>query len=184
MKKPEGYGQNNGGNYITVGGHKGVIKQAEETVSRNGNEMLIVHFDTDSEDTHPNYYLEKFKADDRPDKKWQGNMYIVPSNKYGAKTLEGMCTAVERSNPGFTCWDDNGNLKTAELKGKKVGIVFRAEEYRKSDGTIGSSTKAFRFCTYEKAYEQEEPKKKTLSPSEGFVSVEADSFAGEGLPFA
>lgn len=183
MKKPENYG-NNSGSYIAVGGHKGVVKQVDETVSRNGNEMLIVHFDTDSTDAQPNYYLEKYKADDRPNKKWQGNVYIVPSNKYGASTLEGLCTAIERSNPGFVCWDEHDELKVDELKGKKVGFVVREEEYLKSDGSIGVSRKPFRFCTYDKAEQQETPKKKTLPANVGFTAVEADSFMGEGLPFA
>lgn len=183
MKKPENYGQNSG-SYINVGGHYGCIKNVREYVSPKGNETLEVSIDTDSHDAQPNYYLEKYKADDRPNKKWQGSIYIVPSNKYGASTLEGLCTAIERSNPGFVCWDEHDELKVAELKGKKVGFVVREEEYRKQDGSIGVSRKPFRFCTYDKAEQQEMPKKKTLSPSEGFVSVEADSFAGEGLPFA
>jgi len=183
MKKPDNYGQNDNSNYITVGGHKCIVKMAEEAVSKSGNEMLVIHFDTTTEDTHPNYYLNKYNADTREGKKWQGNMYVVPSNKFGKSLLEGLCTAVERSNPGFQCWDENGNLKTAELKGKRVGIVFRAEEYIKNDGTVGSSNKPFRFCTYDQAYDQELPNKKTVSPSAGFMSVEADDFANEGLPF-
>ena len=89
-------------------------------------------------------------------------------------------TATAQVKTGIEVLRDNG---FAQLKGKKVGFVVREEEYLKSDGSVGVSRKPFRFCTYDKAEQQEIPKKKTLSPSAGFTAVADDFSSDAGLPF-
>lgn len=203
ISKPKDYDQIPvGGEQLKPGGHKCVIMQVTEQVSSKGNQMLVVAIDTDAADTQPMYYQNRYLSDKRPDKKWSGNMYITVTGEYGPQNLKRFCTAVEDSNPGFVCWDQQGNLRMNDLKKRKVGIVFRGEDYTKEDGTVGFAVKGMRFCNYEKAFEQAVPEPKRLQsspaamaatapasvpfqgqqqPDYGFVNVAEDDT--EGLPF-
>lgn len=150
---------------IKVGGHRNNILDVTETTSRNGLAMLVVRFDTAPDDVQPNYYTKKFEADKKSgygEAKWKGIMWLIVDerNDYGVANLKRFVTAVEDSNGGFKVpWGDEF---CASLKNRKVGIIFREEEYEKSDGTIGCYPKPFRFCDVNKALESPIPKKKTL----------------------
>lgn len=151
-----------GGERLTPGGHKCVIMQVIETTSSKGSQMLIISFDTDSADTQPMYYQNRYLNDKRPDKKWSGNMYLVVDGEYGPANLKRFCTAVEDSNANFSCWSQQGVLLIEQMKNKRVGIVFREEDYTKDDGTVGNSVKPMRFCNYFKAMEEKVPDRKPL----------------------
>lgn len=188
-----------GGERLQPGGHRCVIKQAEEQTSKNGSQMLVISFDTDLTDAQPKFYENRWLSDKREDKKWGGKMYVVVEGEYGPSNLKRFCTAVEDSNEGFDCWSDKGELKLAELKDKLVGIVFREEEYTAWDGQVRRAVKGFRFCDYHKATDQSVPDPKPLQQSQealdatrpaslpqaddyGFVNV-VDGLEDEGLPF-
>ena len=198
-----------------AGGHKATIMRVDETTSKNGLQMLVIYFDFDENDKQPNYYMKKFEADKKsPDReeKWRGVMYLVvdQGTNYGPSNLKRFVTAVEDSNPGFqVAWGQNF---CGCLAGRKVGIVFRIEEYIQSDHQLGAAAKPFRFCAYDKAFEQKIPNRKCLpenekpqtaavppfgqmsfgnpapaanpaAAAEGFMNTQYDPVNDEGLPF-
>lgn len=202
MKIPNNYDRNaaEGFEALTPGGHKCVIMQAEEKKSQNGKQMLVVSFDTSEEDTQPKYFSNRYLADTRTDKKWQGNAYIVLEGEYAEANLNRLLGALDHSNENFNP-AKGGELDPAELKGLKVGIVFRREEYINMGGEVRSSVKHFRWCAYDKALDQEAPQPKLLQSSAdalqatrpqtavvtpsaaGFIDVPAGADETEGLPF-
>lgn len=188
---PKDYKEVNVDGYESIkeGGHKCVIKSIEETESSTGKKMLVIFLDTSAEDFQPSFYTLAYKRDTRDDKKWGCRSYIVLEGEYATANIKRFCTSVEHSNEGFGCWDANGFLKLEELKGKKVGVVFRGEYYTKADHTEGFSIKPWRWCSYDKADEQAVPERKestnsgVLTPmDQGFMAV-PDGLEDEGLPF-
>lgn len=198
MFKPKDYDTTTiGGEALTPGGHKCIIKQVDEAISQKGREMLVVSIDTSDEDTQPGYYMNRWLNDSRDpsEKKWGGRMFIMQDGEYATANIKRFCTAVENSNDGFECWK-NDQLDLEGLKGQKVGVVFRGEDYTKTDMTVGYTVKGLRFCSYDTAYDQPVPKKKELvqegpqpfpAPAQtgaaGFVDAVPDGLEDEGLPF-
>lgn len=145
---------------LTLGGHVCVIKGVEETKSKTGKDMLKIALDIAEGDPQAGYYADKFKADDRPDKKWPCVTYVVLEDKDGnaSRQLAGFVTSVEESNPGFQFpWDNVGYLK-----GKKVGGVFGQEEYMNDKGEKKKATKLMWFCGADRAKDAKVPKLKEL----------------------
>ena len=143
---------------LALGGHVCIIKGVEEAKSKAGKDMLKVALDIAEGDPQAGYYAEKFKNDDRPDKKWPCISYVVLEDKDGncSRQLAGFVTSVEESNPGFQFpWD-----QVAYLKGKKVGGVFGQEEYQNDKGEIKKATKLSWFCSADRAADAKVPKLK------------------------
>lgn len=181
---------------LKAGGHKCVIKQVLEGRSQTGKDMLTISYDTTEEDSQPKFFTEDYLGQSGTAKKWHGNHYIVQGTDYFLKNLKQFVGAAEASNEGFEGLDKDGTVKTDDFKGKKIGIVFREEEYLANTGRKGTSVKSFYFCNYADAEDKPVPEKRTLpeqtrvfaSPdpaaaSEGFMAV-ADNLEDEGLPFA
>ena len=214
MNQPNNYSSTTvGAEQITPGGHKCIIKQVEETKSQSGKDMLIVSFDTTNDDTQPGYYMNRWINDTRDEKKWQGRMFIVTEGEYGTSNLKRFTTSVERSNEGMDGYYDDaghwGKNFAASFKDKQVGVVFRREEYTTDDHQSRWSTKPFRFCSYDAAFDQAIPKEKPhpdsvmqtptpapmpqnapswaqqamQTPSDGFMDIPEGSDEAEGLPF-
>lgn len=90
--------------------------------------------------------------------------------------FKGFITAVEESNPGYKWnWDE----KT--LKGKKIGIVFRMEEYS-YNGYDGEAARPFYACAYDDAPNMPIPKPKKLQKVENPV-VDMTPAEEEEVPF-
>ena len=137
---------------IELGGHYLVIKQVEELKDKNGNPMIKVSFDTADNDKQPHYFMDRFRNDIRPDKKWPGNgatwIGVIDQNGNCSRGFKGFTTAVEHSNPGFiTVWGDGF---AASYKNKLVGGVFR-EEIGVYNGKETHQRKLAWFCSNEKA---------------------------------
>jgi hypothetical protein len=201
MNRPENY-ESISIDYTALepGPHKCTIKQAEEYTSTTGKAMLRLYIDTTIDDSQPGFYAAKYKADKRKEKKWGGiwNVY-VESDDFGDRNLKRLVTAVEDSTGTKAVW---GDRFCDWLKGKTLGIVFRLEEYRRDDYSIGVSLKPFYGCDIKKLAEQKMPEVKRLKEAapapdpwagmmpdlstplgqEGFIAV-PDSLADEGLPF-
>lgn len=129
MQKPNGYDEAKAGGDFTpveLGGHHMVIKQVSEKLNKNNQPMIVVLFDFAENDSQPGYFMEQFKNDIRPDKKWpnQATQYINVYDNEG-KTTRGFktfTTCVEHSNTGFiTQWGDSF---CQQFKNKKIGGVF------------------------------------------------------------
>lgn len=129
MNKPNEYDNTREqGEYtpVQLGGHYMVIKAVEEMKSSKGQDMIKVSFDFDKNDVQPDYFMEAFKNDIRPDKKWpnQGTQYILVHDQEGKtnRSFKTFCTCAEHSNGNFVInWGDNWG---AQFKGKKIGGVF------------------------------------------------------------
>ena len=187
MIKPNGYDKLPVG-FVAIkpGAHKCTIMEVVEAVSRNGNNMLCVYFDTDDNDEQPGYFAEMYKKHKKEfgdEAKWRGIFYVTLSGEYGVSNLKKFTSAVEHSNKGFvTLWDlvpGDGTFVNC-FKGKKLGIVFRTEEYRKPDGTIGRSTKPQRACDYNKVADTKVPDVKKLLEYQGVPSSDP-AMAAEGF---
>lgn len=134
---------------IAPGGHIMRIMGVEVVKSSTGKEMLKISLDTASDDSQPAYFAEKYRADTRTDKKWGCVMYQLVYDEQGAtnRGFKTFVTSVEESNAGFkVTW---GAGFESCLKDKRVGAIFREEEYEKNYGIIGKSTKPFAFRSVE-----------------------------------
>ena len=129
MKKPNNYENTQASGDFTpveLGGHYLTIKDVAEMKSKSGKDMIRVSFDFTANDKQPGYFMESFKNDIRPDKKWpnQATQYILTEDENGncSKSFKTFITCVEHSNSGFvTQWGDNFG---AQFKNKVVGGVF------------------------------------------------------------
>lgn len=134
---------------LELGGHICQIMSVEETTSSTGKDMLLISLDTAPQDKQPEYYMEQWKSDDRPGKKWGCRVFQIVLDKEG-KTNRGLktfITAVEKSNPGFQVqWGDGF---AACFKGRLVGGVFGREQYQNSYGDLKWSTKCVQFRSVE-----------------------------------
>lgn len=145
---------------LALGGHPCIIKGVEETKSKAGKDMLKVALDIAAPDPQAGYYSERFKNDDRPNKRWPCVSYVVLEDNEGncSRQLAGFVTSVEESNSGFNFpWDN-----VQYLKDKRIGGVFGQEEYMAQDGKIKKATKLSWFCSVERSKDAPVPKLKEL----------------------
>lgn len=183
---------------VELGGHYMVIKQVSETKSKNGKNMIVVLYDFDQNDKQPGYFMEQFKNDIRPDKKYpnQATQYILTEDDKGecTKSFKTFCGCVERSNAGFvTQWGDNFGQ---QFKGKKIGGVFgeqmdfyNGEEKKKrilrwfcqidkvADATIPDLTESKTF----KEHKMGDPIASAATSPDGFMNI--PDGLDEELPF-
>lgn len=131
MKKPNNYAETQAQGEFTpveLGGHHLVIKQVNEKKSSTGKDMLVVFFDFAPNDKQSGYFMESFKNDIRPEKKWpnQATQYILSEDENGncSKSLKTFCTCVEHSNNEYSCWKSDDTFDFDGIKGKRVGGVF------------------------------------------------------------
>lgn len=127
MNKPNDYDEVQVGDYtpIALGGHHIIIKNVKEDVSSKGNKMLVIAFDFAKSDSQPEYFMQMFTADIRPDKKWPnaGTSYILTEDKDGktSRKFKSFITAFERSNNCEAVWGDNF---CSQFKNRIIGGVF------------------------------------------------------------
>ena len=166
---------------LELGGHVCIVKGVEETFSKSGNEMLKIALDIGDGDKQAGYYTNRFKNDDRPNKKWPCVSYVVTTGKDGncSKGLARFVKAIEESNPGLKFPWDNVSL----LKGKKVGGIFGFEEYKGSDDKIHKAVKLFFFCAADKAKDAAIPKTKEYKPSASDPANQWADISAADIPF-
>lgn len=149
---------------LELGGHKGIIKLAEEYTSEiSKNTSLKVTVDTDKNDKQPNYFQTQYDNNTNADKKWSngGIKYVsLKEDENCVRMLKSFITAVENSNPGFTY---DWNKEVDQLNGKKVGLVFGLEEYENGEGQIKLATKLNQFRSIDKVDNAQIPKVRTLN---------------------
>lgn len=163
MEKPEGYDEAQSfGEFETLpaGGYKCVIKKVTCEKTQAGKEFLKIGFDI-AEGQYKDFYQRKFNADTRENKKWSG-IWAVFTAGYEPKTtnskFKGLITSVEKSNTNFKF-----DFDEQKLVNKKIGIVFREEDFIGTDNQIHTGIKPFFAVSYDKAEEAKIPNKKTIS---------------------
>ena len=134
MQKPNNYDAVQVGEFtpVELGGHHAIIKDVKEQKSSTGKDMIVIALDFAKNDKQPDYFLNSFENDIRPDKKWpfQAVQYIVVEGADGQPTrnFKSFITAFEESNGCEATWGDGF---CAQFKDKKIGVVYGnvEEEY-------------------------------------------------------
>ena len=147
---------------IELGGHKGIIMKAEEYTSpQSGKTSLKVSVDTAKDDKQPEYFKEQYKNDTRIDRKWSNSAikYIsLGEEENQVKMLKAFITAYENSNGCQFDWNKNWD----QLTGKKIGLVFGAEEYENQTRELKTINKLREFRSIDKIDNIKIPKVKLL----------------------
>ena len=163
---------------LPVGGYVVEIKKMEETVTPKTNTvMIVVSFDI-AEGTYKDYFAKQYKRDKSREltsgreAKWRGTYNCFPYTNEGLTnpSFKGLLTCIEKSNYNFKVeWPLN--LET--FKGKKLGLLFREEEYEGYDGTVKTSVKACAARTVDCINNEEfnVPAKRTLNKNGGNSST-------------
>ena len=166
-----------------AGGHGCVILKADIEKNEYG-EKLVLYFDINEGSESDRYYRKLFdyKKGYDPQTKWPGVFRQPIYTKDGTTSpyFKGLITAIEESNPGYTF-----NFDERLLANKKVGLVFRDEEYiGKMDGNVHTAVRAAWACKYQDADAMPAPKKKLVNqnaaPAQSQQMTEAPE---EELPF-
>lgn len=184
MEKPQGYDDAQAfGEFETLpaGGYVCIIKKVLAEKTQNGKEYLKLAIDI-LEGEFKDFFQRKFDGDMREDKKWSG-VWTVFTEGYNPGTtnpkFKGLITSVEASNTGFKF-----DFDETKLAGKKVGIVFREEDFEGFDGQVHTSVKPFFAVSTEKAKDAAVPAPKKIAPKgesfEDFANVPSDN---DDLPF-
>ena len=174
---------------LELGGHICKIMQVEETVSRNGKDMLVISLDI-AEGPQKDYYAEQYRKNFKPDKKWGCVVYqlIEDADGNANRGFKTFVEAVGKSNPKFEesrIWDtDDIN---PFFKGLLVGGVFGREQYKNQDGNLKWSTKCMQFRSVEDIKNGVEiPEDRYLKEDQksgAFNINEFEEFNEDDLPF-
>lgn len=150
MKRFNGFEAKVSGEFETLepGGYVCEIKNAEVLPTNNGGERLLLSIDI-AEGEKKDFYKRQYLADTREDKKWRGtyNMFLpvddgTERDGWAKNRFNNLIGCIEDANDGYHWdWDEK------KMKGKKVALVFRKEEYQKSDGTYGWIVKPFKVIS-------------------------------------
>ena len=163
MIKPSGYDEAKASGEFTPpadGGHYAIIKQVAERQSQTGKDMVVVLFDFCSPDKQEGYFADQFNNNDKEDKKWPfaGTKYVMVNDYQDpnktSRAFKTFCTCVEKSNNMQVSW--GGNNWGSQFKGKKIGIVFGAEE-QEYQGKISMRHIPKWFCDFAKVKDQKAP---------------------------
>ena len=143
MEKPQGYDEAQAfGEFETLpaGGYKCIIKRVACEKTQAGKEYLKLAIDI-LEGEFKDFYQRRFDNDTREEKKWSG-VWTVFTEGYDPGTtnpkFKGLITSVEASNDKFKF-----NFDEKTLEGKKVGLVFREEDFLGQDGQVHTAVKPF-----------------------------------------
>lgn len=200
MQKPNNYDNTPaGGSYEApeLGGHHMIIKQVNETQTKDGRPMVVILVDFAKNDKQPELFMTQFKDDIRPDRKWPrgGTIYCTTTDKDGktSRNFKTFCTCFEKSNGTTINWVDNSAQWCGQFKNKKIGGVYGIvhSEYQ---GEEKVRTEFRWFVSDDKADSAKIPNEKMLSEAErarltskpgsggDFVNI-PDGVDDEGLPF-
>ena len=145
--------------------------------------IIVLVLTNPSSKEYKDFYQKKFANDNRDNPKWSG-IWTVFTEGYNPGTtnpkFKGLITSVEASNNGFKF-----SFNEQELVNKKVGFVFREEEFEGQDGEVHNTVKPFYALSYDKVEQAKIPNPKKLQEKgeafEDFVnSVASDN---DDLPF-
>lgn len=173
------------GPQMTPGGHICRIMGLRQETSKNGNPMIVIAFDIDEGSELDGFYKARLKEQQKQNSasKWQGVIRFMLYDKSGNTNpfFKGFIKSLEESNAGYRWdWDERSAVD------KKIGIVFREEEYMQ-ETQIRSSVKAWQARSVQTILDGVPvPPKKMLQehgaqpfdPTAGFVAVDSDE-----LPF-
>lgn len=195
MRRYSNYGEARamtGSRALAAGGYVLGIISAQEKISNSGKPMLALQIDI-AEGEERGYFTDL--AQSNSNGKWPGTgiYYImlpedpnVPADDQTLRRLKGIIAAIEESNPGYTWnWDER------TLRGKKIGSLWRREEFITQQGNSAWSTKCCVLLPVDKirSGEFQVPKDKPLAESAarsnnaGFTPIDPGTVTDDDLPF-
>ena len=137
---------------LPLGAYVCQVKQCRVQDNDYGS-LLAVLFDI-CEGEYKGFFAEDYAANQQQDKKWKGVLRVwLPKDdgsekdEFTKSVLKGMTTAFESSNTGYK-WD----WQEKSLEGKRVGILFRNEEWE-YNGSTGWAVRPFRAISVESVTE-------------------------------
>lgn len=131
---------------LPVGGYVVEIKKAEEILTATGKKMFGISFDI-AEGDYKDYFTKQYKRDKAREMtsgreaKWRGTYRVFEFDTEGKTNgqYKAVLVCVEKSNYRYKIeWP----LNLDTLKGMKVGLLFREEEYEDYTGQVRTSVKA------------------------------------------
>ena len=187
MIKPNGYDEaSTQGEFeqIELGGHHLIIKQVSEKKNKNGGDMIVVSFDFANNDKQPNFFMNQFKEDIRPEKKWprRGTSYINVLDSKGntSRNYKTFCTCFENSNHTTINWVEDPAAWCSQFKNKIIGGAFGIV-HSVYEGKEIAPIELRWFVTDSKVAETKVPKEKMLS-DEDKAKLAADNTTITGTP--
>ena len=172
---------------LPAGGYVCQILSAKVESNDWGDQLVIAHDVCEGE--FEGIFKRDYDNNDREDKKWRGTFRLKLPKDDGSeqdawkkRSFNAFIWAIEQSNPGFTWdWDEK------KLKGKKVGLLYRNEEWA-MEGRSGWTTKAagsesvenIRNGKFKMLKDKPLPESRKVATAPQFVEV--DDSDGE-LPF-
>lgn len=172
---------------LPLGAYVCKVKQVRVQDTNYGPQLCLLFDITEGE--HAGFFQRDFNANVNQDKKWRGLLRVwLPlydgseKDEITKRSLKGLITSVENSNPGYM-WDWN----ETSLVNKTVGILFRNEEWD-YNGQHGWAVRPFRAISADSVREGSYtlPKDKPLgnksqsavpaytAPNNGYAEVEDD----------
>lgn len=165
-----------------------VCKVMNAVVARtNYGEMLQLSFDI-AEGEYKDYFRKDYKGSMSTNKKWRGVLRVflpaddnTEKDEITKRTLAGMVTAFENSNPGYK-WDWNEK----SLVGKTVGILFRNEEWE-YNGQKGWAVRPFRALSADTVREgnftlpKDKPLQGSVTPAASYTNAPAAPAQNNGF---
>lgn len=179
-----------GGNFqqLPKGNYVCKILNAEEMTYKTGKTGIKISFDI-AEGEYKDFYANKYRDDDREEKKWPRDAVYYLSIPYDdcppyiSDAYDSFWANVEDSNNGYVWTGDEKSVK-----GKTFGGIFRLEQ-SEYNGKIYDHTVLYRSCIAQDIRDGKItwiPKDRTIGPAAGasdtgFIDVPAG--APEDLPF-
>lgn len=165
LKRIEGWNDIDAAKYgdfvsIEPGFYPAVLLKVEQTQTSTGRDAVLFSFDI-IDGKYVRYYEKDYKAQTMGDRKWRGTLQQLTDGK-SAPFFKGLITAIEESNPGYSF-----DFDETKMKGLKVGIGIRREQFEATDGTLKFTTRPFTFCDIKKVItsEMQPPKDKLIQTS-------------------
>lgn len=164
---------------LPLGAYVCKVKKAVVTDTDYGEQLNIL-FDI-SEGEFEGYFNNDYASNNNQNKKWKGvlRQWLPKDNgsekdEWTKSTFKGLVTAFEKSNPGYVFdWNE------ASLVGKKIGIMFRNEEWEYEDKT-GWAVRPFKGISVDSVRSGDFtlPKDKPLKKKDGYGYATSDPLDG------
>lgn len=171
---------------LPAGGYECIILRAKETESKNHNPMLELGLDICAGE-YEGYFRKLFQKRKEYAERDGGKAPYWPciyrqllGEKYWGR-FKGFTEVVQESNPGYK-WD----WKVESLEGKKIGVIFREEEFiGQNDNQIHTAVKPAFIDVVDGITEKPAPAPKTISKSQtnGAVASFGAAVNDEEIPF-
>lgn len=133
-------------------------------------EYLKVSFDI-TEGEYKGYYAKG--REEHPDWEWFGS-YCKSYKTKALPMFKRFCSAVTKSNDGYTFDGGAANSDEKSLIGKKLGLLFREEEYYSNDGELRTRLIVYSEFPIDKIKEQKTPSIKKIKDEDAKSNAPAD----------